>query len=145
MKKAIIVDLDGTLCNIGYRISYVQKGDWKTFFKKMNMDTVNEWCREIIKKFYNPGEMEVLLVTGRPADYEKPTKEWLKAHDIPYSKLIMRKKGDFRQDSIIKEEIYLAEIKPLYEIFFVVDDRKQVVDMWRSHGLTVLQCDEGRY
>lgn len=145
MNRAIIVDLDGTLCNIEHRISFVQKGDWKTFFKKMDQDTVNEWCKEIIKRFYKPGEMEILLVTGRPADYERPTKEWLKLHGIPYTKLMMRKKGDFRSDFLIKEEIYLSEIKPFYDIFFVVDDRKQVVDMWRAHGLTVLQCDEGKY
>ena len=40
----------------------------------------------------------------------------------------MRADGDFRQDAIIKTEIYKNEIEPSFEILFCIDDRKQVVD-----------------
>jgi len=30
-------------------------------------------------------------------------------------------------------------------IEFVVDDRQQVVDMWRRNGITCLQCDVGDF
>lgn len=57
----------------------------------------------------------------------------------------MRKDGDFRKDSIVKEEIYREWIEPFHEVLFCIDDRKQVVDMWRSIGLTCLQCAEGNF
>jgi hypothetical protein len=31
------------------------------------------------------------------------------------------------------------------DILFAVDDRQQVVDMWRRNGITCLQCDEGQF
>ena len=32
-----------------------------------------------------------------------------------------------------------------YNVHFVLDDRQQVVDMWRSLGLTVFQVAEGDF
>ena len=43
------------------------------------------------------------------------------------------------------KEIYDNELKGKYNIKFIVDDRDQVVKMWRSLGLTVLQCAEGNF
>jgi hypothetical protein len=57
----------------------------------------------------------------------------------------MRQTDDNRKDSIIKEEIYDAHIRGKYNVLFVLDDRDQVVQMWRSLGLTVLQCNEGDF
>ena len=57
----------------------------------------------------------------------------------------MRKTGDNRKDSIIKEEIYRNLIEPNYNIEFVLDDRNQVVDMWRRIGLTCLQVADGNF
>jgi hypothetical protein len=56
----------------------------------------------------------------------------------------MRKKGDYRKDSIVKEEIW-AEIEKDYNIICMFDDRNQVVDHARSLGHTVLQVAEGDF
>ena len=45
----------------------------------------------------------------------------------------------------MKEEIYQQHIAGQYNVKFVLDDRQQVVDMWRSLGLTVFQVDEGDF
>ena len=44
----------------------------------------------------------------------------------------MRKTWDKRKDYEVKEEIYRNEIFPKYDVRFVLDDRKQVVDHLRS-------------
>ena len=31
------------------------------------------------------------------------------------------------------------------EVHVAVDDRSQVVEMWRKNGIICLQCDEGRF
>jgi hypothetical protein len=50
-----------------------------------------------------------------------------------------------RKDAIMKEELYRQHIEGKYNIKFVLDDRQQVVDMWRGLGLTVFQVDEGDF
>lgn len=57
----------------------------------------------------------------------------------------MRPEGDERKDSIVKQEIYEKYIKDRYNVRFVLDDRNQVVDMWREVGLKVLQVAPGDF
>jgi len=56
----------------------------------------------------------------------------------------MRKKGDNRKDSIVKEEIW-NEIEKEYNIICMFDDRDQVVEHARSLGYTVAQVAEGNF
>ena len=65
--------------------------------------------------------------------------------DVYYSDLFMRADGDYRADSIVKEEIYHDKIEPVYNVLLVLDDRDSVVKMWRSLGLTCLQVAEGNF
>lgn len=57
----------------------------------------------------------------------------------------MRPEGDIRKDSIVKREIFENYIRDYYNIQFVLDDRNQVVEMWRSLGLKCLQVQEGDF
>lgn len=54
----------------------------------------------------------------------------------------MRQTGDLKKDGIIKQEIYEQYIKDKYNVKFILDDRNQVVEMFRSLGLTVFQVGE---
>jgi hypothetical protein len=159
----MIVDLDGTLCNIDHRLHHVRndnkkKRRWDLFFKEVPGDSVNEWCKLLINRaHYNP----VILCSGRPDSTRKDTEAWLMKHgfakelyvkengekviDRRYRHLFMRHRTDHRQDSIVKEIILEFEIKTRYNVWMAVDDRKQVVDMWRKHGITCLQCAEGDF
>lgn len=149
-KQALIIDIDGTMANINHRLHYVRdvKKDWGKFFSEVKGDSVNRWCAEILERFRNDDvykHHDILFVSGRPDSTMKDTKEWLKDNNIGYDKLFMRKRDDYRKDNTIKEIIYNFNIKPYYDVLFVVDDREQVVQMWRSKGLVVLQCDEGKF
>ena len=57
----------------------------------------------------------------------------------------MRTLGDMRKDSIVKQELYEQNILGKFNVSFILDDRQQVVDMWRSLGLTVFQVAEGDF
>jgi hypothetical protein len=143
--KAIIVDIDGTLSDSSHRQHFMtgEKKDWKSFYGKMSEDKPNEWCKNIIQRFVS--HHCILLVSGRPDDHKETTVKWLQDNGIYFNELYMRKSGDFRTDFIIKKEIYLNKIKPLYDVEFCIDDRKQVVDMWREQGLVCLHCAEGNF
>ena len=147
----IVVDLDGTLCNIEHRLHHVRtegKKDWVTFFKECVKDEMHLWCMELIRAMADR-EHEIVFASGRAADQcGAETKKWLddrlRPLGIPYT-LFMRHGRDFRRDDVVKEIILDFEILPKFDPLFVVDDRKQVVDMWRSRGLTCLQCAPGDF
>ena len=138
--RAVIFDIDGTLSNPEHRLHYVngeQEKDWNKFFAEMVNDTVNEDVVNLAMAIEDYAT--VIIVSGRPDSYKEQTTKWLHDHHIYFRELHMRKADDYRQDYIIKQEI-LADLKERYDIWFVVDDRQQVVDMWRREGLTCLQC-----
>lgn len=143
--KAIIIDLDGTLADIRIRLKHLQgaQKDWKSFNKTIVTDELHEWCREIMVRFKH--DHKLIIVSGRTDDLKLETQKWLDRHQIPYDYLFMRKANDFRPDNIIKLEIFEREIRDKFHVFFVLDDRQKVVDMWRAEGLVVLQCAPGNF
>src|SRR3546814_16195171 len=52
----------------------------------------------------------------------------------------MRKDADTRPDHVVKEEILQQISDDGYQPILAVDDRPSVVAMWRSKGITTLQC-----
>ncbi len=57
----------------------------------------------------------------------------------------MRAAHDDRADAVIKREIYDKEIGPRFDVLCVLDDRDQVVRMWRGLGLVCLQVAPGDF
>lgn len=145
-KDCIVVDLDGTLCQIDHRLHFVRgegKKNWKAFFEALKDDTPNFWCQSIItgvKDIY-----DIVLCSGRTDNYEQLTMNWLSNWGIDYNELFMRKRNDFRPDYIVKEVILDFEILTRYKPYFFIDDRSSVVKMWRSRGFTCLQCAKGDF
>jgi len=140
--NTIIVDLDGTLADVGHRLHYVKakgKKNWKGFFSDMHLDPINVWCLELMKAMKAAGFL-IDIVSGRPDDYGQVIKTWLSQNNVPFDRLFMRRGGDFRADDIVKREI-LYEHFQKDDVLFVVDDRESVVRMWREEGLVCLQCN----
>ena len=154
-RKAIIVDLDGTLCNCEHRRHHVRpdnptegfRKNWKAFFDGIKDDTVNEWCEELVKHLR--GKYEIVFCSGRGSNYRRPTLEWIEKHlkwvEYQDFTLYMRPTADSRQDNIVKEIILDFEILTRHKAHLAIDDRSQVVQMWRKRGITCLQCDEGNF
>ena len=133
LPDAIICDLDGTLALIGDRSPY----DGASCEK----DLVNEPVRSILQA----SGKAIIFVSGREDKSKPQTLAWLEKHGICFDALHMRKSGDMRKDSIVKREIYDEFILDKYNVTFVLDDRDQVVKVWRDLGLTCLQVDYGDF
>lgn len=148
--SAIICDLDGTLCNVEHRRHFVNrpngvKKDWHGFFEAMSEDPVIEPVKAILVKFVID-YTNIVYCSGRPDNYRKTTEEWLIKHNADFHvDLFMRNRSDQRQDDIVKEIILDFEILTRYTPFFMLDDRQQVVDMWRKRGYHCLQCAPGDF
>lgn len=146
LPKAIICDLDGTLCNISHRRRYIQSKpkNWKAFHQALTEDVLYDFCAELLEMYKSRG-YAILLMTGRPEEYQKNTEKWLNKHQIQYDMLLMRPVGDGRKDYLVKKELFEKFIKYKYNVNFVLEDRDQVVRMWREEGLTCLQVAEGNF
>jgi hypothetical protein len=143
LPKAIICDLDGTLCLFKHH-----RGPYDA--SKCLDDLPNKAVVSIVERFALTHW--IIFVSGRQETWFLETCDWINKHivfpsTVPSEKeiLIMRKEGDNRKDSIVKQEIYDQFIKDKYDIEFVLDDRDQVVEMWRANGLTCLQVAEGSF
>jgi predicted secreted acid phosphatase len=151
---AIIVDLDGTLCDCRHRRHHVErpageKKDWKSFFAEMPLDKPNPWVAQLINCALELGG-SVLLVSGRGEEHRPVTVEWLNSHLPEYADgaaigLLMRPLKDRRPDTEVKREIYENLIKHHYDVKLVLDDRSSVVAMWRSLGLECWQVAAGDF
>lgn len=160
-KPAVICDLDGTLADLSHRLHYVKNENkklnrWDLFEKEVGKDGLHEWCKILINQMQN--NYPIIFCSGRNENARKDTEEWLlkygfeftygtdnKERGKHYRHLFMRHRNDYRQDYIIKEIILDFEILPRYSVLFAVDDRQQVVDMWRRRGIVCLQCAEGDF
>lgn len=129
-----IFDIDGTLAKMNGRSPYD--------YTKVDTDIPNHNIANIAKVLGDSG-VPIIVVSGRENSCRFETEQWLYKNDIVYSKILMRKAGDSRNDAIVKREIYETELKDKYNILAVFDDRNRVVDMWRSLGLTCLQVEYG--
>jgi hypothetical protein len=144
----IICDLDGTIADIRHRRHHAEgkKKNWKKFFEGIPHDDLAEVVADILKHYVKTHR--IVFVSGRPEHTRSDTEAWLFKH-VPFVKnyeLHMRADGDFRADNLVKSEIYEEQIKPEHgEPFFVLDDRDQVVKMWREKGLICLQVAEGDF
>lgn len=123
LPKAIICDLDGTLALMDNRDPFDASN--------CDLDALNEPVANVLKALAIQ-EYNILLVSGREERFREPTIRFLEKYGITYNHLWMRPSEDYRKDSIIKREIFDNEISGKYYIEFVLDDRNQVVDMWRK-------------
>lgn len=133
---AIIVDIDGTLAHMVDRSPYD--------YTQVNGDLLDEVVAELVRGAEDAG-YTIIVCSGRDDSCEAETKQWLGDKGIPFHMLLMRKTGDLRKDSIIKSELYDGYIAGHFNVRYVLDDRDQVVEMWRSRGLKVLQVAPGDF
>ena len=145
--KTVLFDVDGTLASIDHRRAYLAKSppDWKAFNAEMGNDVPNANVASLYKALWSSNCYELILVTGRNERSRALTEQWLVWNEIPFSRLLMRADRDQRADHVIKEELLDLLLSEGKEIAFTVDDRQQVVDMWRRRGITCFQCDVGDF
>jgi phosphoglycolate phosphatase-like HAD superfamily hydrolase len=165
--KAIIFDIDGTLANVDHRRHFVDgthgKKDFNKFYEVMDDDGVH-WDIVELLHMYHLRDYKIIICTGRPEEYRKVTELWLhglvafaiidtysdeaKSNISPekgYHKLLMRPDDRRHEpDYLIKQDM-LNELRKDYDIKLAIDDRDQVVKMWRENGIRCLQVAEGDF
>ena len=133
---AWLVDIDGTLAlNTGGRSPYD--------LERVGEDEPNHPVIDVVYGLASMG-MQIVFCSGREDSCRDATEAWLDEHLVYNAPLFMRAADDKRRDSLEKRDL-LEEIGQLYAVRGVLDDRDQVVEMWRAAGLTCLQVADGDF
>lgn len=140
MSRNIIFDIDGTLADPKDRLHFLEKKDWNSFYDACLDDAPIHHVIYLLQELKK--NHRIIILTGRPERIKDKTLQWLKANNISFDEIYFRKDGDYRPDYEIKEEMLKALNR---SIWFAVDDRKQVVDMFRRNNILCLQCKDGDY
>ena len=91
-------------------------------------------------------EHRLIFCSGRPERTRQATVDWLQRHlGLTPEALYMRGDNDRRADDIVKRELLARMRADRFEPAFAIDDRRRVVDMWRSVGLVCAQVAEGDF
>jgi predicted kinase len=162
LPKAIMCDLDGTLAIIGKRTPYdatncdeIDLPNWPVIqaVLAMHAQGVKIMFMSGRDQKYRPETVRFIEKYCQVSKSQSPVDPWsaLPMQAIPYE-LHMRgetapdpEKMDQRKDSIIKQELFDKYVRSKYNVLFVLDDRNQVVDFWRSIGLTTFQVAPGNF
>lgn len=141
--KAVIFDLDGTLADNDHRSPYDLANCGK--------DGPKEQVIMLLQMLRQKG-FKILTVSGResgtkedPTVYRRITQKWLLDHTSGSDEHFQRAQGDSRKDDIVKEEIFWRDIASRYNVKLAVDDRAQVVEMWRRIGVECWQVAHGDF
>lgn len=146
MRRAILVDIDGTVAINTHRVHHLQKSpkDWDSFNATMHLDEPNQPVRTVVKALYNYG-YSVIYCSARMEKFRKITVDWLRVAGMPNSALYLRADDDFRADAVVKREFLEVIRSRGFCPKLVIDDRSSVVAMWRAEGLLCLQPAPGDF
>ncbi len=141
--RIALIDIDGTLANIEHRICLIKKPtpDREAFHKECINDKPIQQMIDLVNNLYE--NYQIVLITGRTEKNRKDTIAWLAEYGVCHDIMYMRQNGNYEPDYRIKPKMLSAE--QIKRVAFAIDDRNQVVDMWRELGLLTLQCADGDF
>ena len=141
-KRAIIVDMDGTICmNITGRPWY-----GKGAAEGMLLDEPRTDLIDMIRSYCDEYNVELLVLTGRHKGIEEETTlKWLDNNWFYPDKIFSRDLKDFSKTAVYKERVYTEQIEPYYNVLMVFEDSNSCVQMFRDKGLLVLQPQNSEY
>jgi len=126
---------------------------WNKFFEAAVDDAPIQITIDVVQQLAS--RCLIFFCSGRPEKYRQITLNWMVANGLQdinwaYCKalnptLLMRPDNDRREDYIVKKEILDNKILPYYNPILALDDRDQVVKMWRDNGITCWQVAEGHF
>lgn len=150
MKRIVIVDIDGTISQVGERLKYLKQEpkDWDSFYNDCFEDEPIMEMIDLVYSLYLQG-YQLVFCTGRRESCREKTEKWLYRYFEPEvafnSILLMRPNNDHRHDTEIKPMLLETAGINHDSIDFVLEDRNSMVKKWRELGLRCLQVAEGDF
>jgi beta-phosphoglucomutase-like phosphatase (HAD superfamily) len=146
--KAVIVDMDGTLCDVRSVRHFVEpppgvegfKRNFHAFHSASLECPAHQPVIDLLDHCRGAG-LKVLVVSAREARWGFLTALWLREHDIAYDEMLLRHSGDYRSDVEVKQEI-AKQLLERFQPVLAIDDRYEVIEVWHSYGIPTVQIEE---
>ncbi|QDK78749.1 AAA family ATPase [Spirosoma sp. KCTC 42546] len=145
LPRCVLVDIDGTVATMRDRI---HGGRYPFDWHRVGED-LPKWPIINLVKALRASGYTIVFFSGRDAVCRTETMAWINQYfgwQFPDYELFMRPQGNNSKDATIKYELFEQHILGQYYVELVIDDRQQVVDMWRRQlGLTCVQVNYGDF
>lgn len=143
----IVFDLDGTLALDEHRVHYLRQEpkDWDGYFAACGKDKL---CLPIFGVLRALSPMNNIAIwSGRSASVRHLTNEWLVDQGVNeyVNEYRFRAEDDRTQDTDLKRRWLHEQNATDDPVTLVFEDRKRVVDMWRSEGVVCCQVAPGEF
>ncbi|HEX2363049.1 MAG TPA: hypothetical protein VHI11_13330 [Jiangellaceae bacterium] len=142
-KPYAVIDLDGVIADVTARLHHIEGSpkDWNAFFAGIPDDPPYAEGLAITRELAT--EHELVYLSGRPEPTRSDTERWLRRHEAPAGRVILRRNSDRRPARVVKIGLLrrLAEERP---VAIFVDDDPAVCRAARDAGFTVFEATWGR-
>lgn len=142
----IVFDLDGTLANDSHRQHLLRQTPkrWKEYFELCEGDDI---CTPLRNLVHSLKGQSLGLWSGRSKLVEAETRRWLQQHELLdlFQQVRMREIDDRTDDTELKRQWLFEQRLTGDPVTLVFEDRKRVVDMWRSEGIVCCQVAPGEF
>lgn len=138
MRTAVIVDVDGTLCDVSSVIHHVERHpkDFDAFHAgSANCPPHAHVVREVAE--HHRAGHTIVVVTARMYRWEDVTRTWLNRHlPVPHLGPFMRGDADYRPDVEVKRDIHrVLTADHGLTIVRAIDDNPAIIDLWTELGI----------
>lgn len=138
--RYVIVDLDNCIADDAWRIpriNWAKSNPLDRYHDYHSLSGFDQLGNEDI--LLAPRHERLVILTARPLSYRAITEEWLHRNGVNYWHLLMRNTSDHRSSLELKRTMlgWLQELYnvPLRQVVAAYDDRPDIVEMFREHGL----------
>lgn len=126
-----VFDLDGVLADTRHRMHFLERRrDWKGFFAAAVDDPPHPEGLAAARTAASSG-LDLVYLSGRPEQCRIDTEQWLREHQAPAGRLLLRPDGDRRP----AERLKVAQLRRLadrHHVRLLVDDDPRVVAAVRA-------------
>lgn len=142
-RPAVIVDMDGTLCDVSTVIHLQEEPDGFAAFHRACAGcpphpAVLDWCLAHHSRGHG-----LLVVSGRDGWARELTVAWLSEHlPVPVAGVYLRPDGDLRSNVEVKRDIH-RRLARIYDIRAAIDDDPEIVGLWLEIGIPVAMVLDG--
>lgn len=138
--SAIILDLDNTIANDGWRIPAIDWTQTDPMRRYHRYHSLAPWDKIGNTELFSSTPHDIIILTARPGMYRPTTEEWLRRNNVPWRILLMRNNNDNRPSVELKRHqlVWLSDVYgvDLEDIVAAYDDREDVCEMYTAQGIT---------
>lgn len=138
MPDAVIVDVDGTLCDVTSVRHHVmgRRKNFAEFHRGAEQCPPHQHVVDAVIEHHEAGR-QIIIVTARAYQWEESTLRWLrKVLPVPFHGPFMRGDDDYRADTDVKRDIHRVLTEDHgHTIVHALEDNPRIVELWAVLGI----------